>query len=404
MRQDYVLSVTQLNEYVANLIGNDALLAGLSLRGEISGFKRHSSGHLYFSMKDESALVRCVMFSRNAMTLKRELRDGMQIVARGSASLYTRDGQFQFYVKSVEDEGDGELFRRFMLLKARLEATGMFDPAHKREIPKLPKAVGVVTSATGAAIQDIVNIIRRRYPAMDIILCPAQVQGTGAEKDIAEAVRAVEADGRADLIIVGRGGGSLEDLWAFNGEVVAKAIYACSIPVISAVGHETDFTIADFAADLRAPTPSAAAELCVPVYEAESADVEALHEKLTLHARRALEAQHARLEAFRAHGAFASPGYALKSSLDALGALEQALKRGATEMLADRAHTLGTAKVELTALGPQITLERGFALIRTPKGAVDSISGLEVGKGAKIVMHDGSADVTVDSIQLGGGG
>ena len=153
MRQDYVLSVTQLNEYVANLIGNDALLAGLSLRGEISGFKRHSSGHLYFSMKDESALVRCVMFSRNAMALKRELRDGMQIVARGSASLYTRDGQFQFYVKSVEDEGEGELFRRFMLLKARLEATGMFDPAHKREIPKLPKAVGVVTSATGAAIR-----------------------------------------------------------------------------------------------------------------------------------------------------------------------------------------------------------------------------------------------------------
>ena len=404
MRADYVLSVTQLNEYVANLIGNDALLAGLSLRGEVSGFKRHTSGHLYFSMKDENALVRCVMFSRNAMTLKRELRDGMRIVARGSAALYTRDGQFQFYVKSVEDEGEGELFRRFMLLKARLEATGMFDPAHKREIPRLPGAVGVVTSATGAAIQDIVNIIRRRYPAMDIVFCPAQVQGEGAGKDVAAAIRALEADGRADVVIVGRGGGSLEDLWAFNEEAVARAIYQCDIPVISAVGHETDFTIADFAADLRAPTPSAAAELCVPEYEAESADVEALDEKLTLHARRALEAQRARLEAFRAHGAFASPGYAMKTSFDALDALEKALKRGAADMLADREHALGAAQAALTALGPQGTLGRGFALIRTETGAVGSIAGLKVGKGAKIVMHDGSANVIVDSIQTGGGG
>lgn len=401
MRQDYILSVTQLNDYVASLLGNDALLAGLSLRGEISGFKRHTSGHLYFSMKDENALVRCVMFRQNAMSLGQELRDGMQIVAKGYASLFTRDGQFQFYVRSVEGGGEGELYRRFMLLKNRLEATGMFDASHKREIPKLPRCVGVVTSATGAAVQDIVNIIRRRYPPMDIVLCPAQVQGEGAAKDIAAAIRAVEEDGRADVLIVGRGGGSLEDLWAFNEEVVARAIYRCSIPVVSAVGHETDFTIADFVADLRAPTPSAAAELCVPEYESESADVEELRQRLALYAKKQMDAERAKLDSYGAHSAFASPRFAMSFACDALNALEKELWRSAAEAIQGSRNALETAGHRLEALAPQRTLERGFALIKAKGGAIDSITKLEAGKSAQIFMRDGSADVTVDGINAG---
>ena len=274
MREGYVLSVTQLNEYVSTLIRNDMLLGSVSIRGEISGFKRHSSGHIYFSMKDESSVVRCVMFRQNAMSLDRSIGDGMQVTASGYASLYTRDGQFQFYVKSIEREGEGELYRRFAMLKTRLEAQGLFAKEHKKPIPMLPKCLGVVTSATGAAIQDIINITRRRYPAMDILLSPASVQGAGAAKEIADAIRLLDGSGKADVIIVGRGGGSIEELWAFNEEIVAKAIYACKTPIVSAVGHETDFTIADFAADLRAPTPSAAAELCVPEYEALNDELE----------------------------------------------------------------------------------------------------------------------------------
>lgn len=398
MRQDYILSVGQLNEYAASLIGNDMLLSGLSLRGEISGFKRHTSGHLYFSMKDESALVRCVMFRQNAMGLRRDLRDGMQIVAKGYASLYTRDGQFQFYVKSVENEGEGELYRRFMQLKARLEATGMFDASHKRELPRLPRCVGVVTSATGAAIQDITNVIRRRYPPMDIVFCPAQVQGEGAAADIAAAIRAIEADDRAGVLIVGRGGGSLEDLWAFNEEIVARAIYNCSIPVVSAVGHETDFTIADFAADMRAPTPSAAAELCVPEYEAESEDVEDMRAKLLFHVRRSLDAQRAKLDAYQKHGAFASPKFAVSVLINELDALTKALRRGAADAVGAEKNRLDAQIKRLDALSPQRTLERGFALIKTEKGAVGSVAELEEGKRARVVMHDGSADVTVERI------
>ncbi len=400
MRQDYVLSVTQLNEYVASIIGNDALLSSLSLRGEVSGFKRHTSGHLYFSMKDEKAIVRCVMFRQNALSLVQELRDGMRIVARGYASLYARDGQFQFYVKAVEEEGEGDLYRCFLELKARLEATGMFDPARKRELPGLPRCVGIVTSATGAAVQDIINVIRRRFPAMDIVFCPAKVQGDGAAQEIAAAIHALDEDGRADVIILGRGGGSLEDLWAFNEETVARAIYRCNVPIVSAVGHETDFTIADFVADLRAPTPSAAAELCVPEYEAASADVEEHLEKLRLHARRMVDAQRAKLTAFDQHRAFATPQHAARGARDTLKAASRELSRSAREGIGALRSTLDAALGGLETLAPQRTLERGFALIRTEAGLIGSAAALSTGQRARIVFHDGDAEVVVERVNV----
>ncbi|NCB30429.1 MAG: exodeoxyribonuclease VII large subunit, partial [Clostridia bacterium] len=263
----YTLSVTQLNEYVSGLFRRDLLLQGVRVRGEISGFKRHSSGHLYFSIKDEGALVRCVMFRQNTLSLSALPKDGQSVIVRGSVSLYVKDGQYQLYVTALEQAGEGELYRRFLEMKDALAAEGLFDSEHKKPLPLLPKCMGVVTSPTGAAMQDILQIARRRFPKMNITLYPVRVQGEGAAEEIAHGVREMNRLRLADVLVVGRGGGSLEDLWAFNEPVVARAIYDCEIPVVSAVGHETDFSIADFVADLRAPTPSAAAELCIPEYE-----------------------------------------------------------------------------------------------------------------------------------------
>ena len=277
----YILGVSQLNEYVNNLLRRDGLLQGLQVRGEISGFKRHSSGHLYFSLKDEAALVRCVMFRQHALSLHPLPKDGEMVTVTGSISLYVKDGQYQLYVTKLQREGQGDLYAQFLASKAALEAEGLFDSAHKKPIPRLPRCVGVVTSPTGAAIQDIFQITRRRFPGMGLLLYPVKVQGEGAAEQIAKAIQWMDAHKAADVLIVGRGGGSLEDLWAFNEECVARAIYACSIPIVSAVGHETDVSIADFVADLRAPTPSAAAELCVPEYDRLMGDIEGTEQALS---------------------------------------------------------------------------------------------------------------------------
>ena len=275
-----VFRVSELNEYVALLLSTDANLSELRVTGEISGFKRHSSGHLYFSLKDENALVRCVMFRQQAMRLNFQPQDGMQVTFYGRASLYEKDGSFQLYANYLKKSGEGELYLRFLALKKELEERGWFSEERKRPIPFLPRRVGVVTSETGAAVQDIINIIHRRFERMPIVLAGVRVQGAGAAEEIARAIRRMNERNAADVLIVGRGGGSMEDLWAFNEPVVAEAIVNSRIPVISAVGHETDFTIADFAADLRAPTPSAAAELCVPEMDACYEGVHMLQERM----------------------------------------------------------------------------------------------------------------------------
>ena len=297
MQSGYVLTVTQLNEYVAGLLQRDVLLRSLSVRGEVSGLKRHSSGHVYFTLKDGGALVRCVMFRQDAMQCGVAFSDGMEIVAQGHAALYARDGQYQFYVKTVTGEGEGELYRRFLMMKTRLQARGWFDEAHKKPIPALPHCVGIVTSQSGAAVRDVISVARRRFPAMNLLLCPVAVQGMGAAEEIAAGIRLMNRLKRADVLIVGRGGGSLEDLWAFNEETVAEAIYESEIPIVSAVGHETDFSIADFVADLRAPTPSAAAELCVPEYDMLLSTLDGMRETLLCAARTGLLRRRERVNA-----------------------------------------------------------------------------------------------------------
>ncbi|MBR3504181.1 MAG: exodeoxyribonuclease VII large subunit, partial [Clostridia bacterium] len=259
MQSDWTLSVSQLNEYVRKSLAGDPMLQNIRVSGELSGVKRHFSGHIYFTLKDESARVQCVMFRSAATGLAFLPEDGMRVVVRGSASLYTAAGAFQIYADAIERQGVGELYLRFEALKRRLSEEGLFDPAIKRELPALPRTIGVVTSRAGAVLHDIVRVARRRDPNVRILLAPAAVQGAGAAEDIARAIALLNRQGEADVILCGRGGGSLEDLWPFNEEIVARAIRSSRIPVVSCVGHETDFTIADFAADLRAPTPSAAA-------------------------------------------------------------------------------------------------------------------------------------------------
>ena len=264
MDADWTLSVSQLNEYVRRLLAGDPMLRSLRVQGEISGFKRYTSGHLYFTLKDETASVSCVMFRTAAESLDFRPQDGQRVTISGSASLYPQRGQYQLYVERMQREGVGELYMRFEALKRKLAAEGLFDQAIKKEIPAYPRVIGVATSPTGAVLRDIVRVARRRDPNISILLAPTSVQGAGAAAEIVQAIELLNRQGEADVILCGRGGGSIEDLWPFNEEIVARAIRASKIPVISCVGHETDFTIADFAADLRAPTPSAAAELAVP--------------------------------------------------------------------------------------------------------------------------------------------
>jgi exodeoxyribonuclease VII large subunit len=400
MDNGYVLSVTQLNEYAKTLIERDPLLRSLCVRGEISGFKRHSSGHLYFSLKDDGALIRCVMFRQNAQSLLFEPRDGMSVLTTGGVSIYTKDGQYQFYARSMEEAGEGLLYKRFMLLKTRLEAQGLFDASRKRPLPFLPNCVGVVTSPTGAVIRDILHVVHRRYPNMNVLFYPAKVQGEGAAEEIAHAIREMNRLALADVLIVGRGGGSLEDLWAFNEEIVAHAIYESAIPVVSAVGHETDFSIADFTADLRAPTPSAAAELCVPEYEKLMGRVKELNTSVKSAPRNKLVSLRAAVAAAERSSGFAAPkntSFRLRQSIEIKRAALYNASRAAVVGAYGRLEQLD-ARME--ALSPMQVLNRGYALVKTCDGGyITSTRALSKEKMAEIVLRDGSAKVAVEQVR-----
>ena len=383
-----VFRVSELNEYVSLVLAGDPNLSDLRVSGEISGFKRHSSGHLYFSLKDESALVRCVMFRQQAMRLNFQPQDGMQVLLYGRASLYEKDGTFQLYANYLKKSGEGELYLRFLQLKKELEERGWFDEARKRPIPFLPRRVGVVTSGTGAAVQDILNIIQRRFPRMPVVVYSVRVQGAGAAEEIAKAIKKMNRQKAADVLIVGRGGGSMEDLWAFNETVVAEAIFQSEIPVISAVGHETDFTIADFVADLRAPTPSTAAELAVP-------EMEACYEAVRLQAKQMRRALNNRLERMRdavklfaSSKAFRLLEHKLMSERQSLDSLREYASRGARERITAARSELARMVGQLSALNPSAVLERGYAILTDPEGrALGGIAQMQTGEQVHIRMH-----------------
>jgi len=389
------LTVTQLNKYVKYLLEEAEPLRGLCVAGEISNFKDHYSGHWYFTLKDAGAAVPAVMFRESNRRLGFVPQDGMHVILRGRASLYERDGKFQLYADDMQPDGLGALYLAYEQLKERLADEGLFDPARKREPPFFPARVGVITSETGAAVRDILQILARRCPASQVVLCPVQVQGAGAAAQVARAVALFNEKQAADVLIVGRGGGSLEDLWAFNEEAVARAVADSAIPVISAVGHETDVTICDFAADLRAPTPSAAAELAVPDLQDMLGAAYALYGRMERAAMLDLQSRRASLESLLTRRILRRPEELAYASRLRLDYASQRL-RGAMEsrVHAEKAR-LAQASARLDAMSPLAVLARGYTIALKGGVPVKSARELDPGDKLRLTLGDGACDVLV---------
>ena len=397
MDDRWTLSVSELNEYVRKRLAGDPLLRTVEVTGEISNYKHHISGHRYFALKDEGARVACVMLRTQAEGLDFRPEDGMRVTVRASASIYVRDGSYQLYVNSMRLSGAGELYLRFEALKKKLAQEGLFDPARKQPIPLFPRVLGVATSEDGAAIRDILRVARARNPRIEIVLAPCAVQGASAAAEIVRAIEHLNRDGRSEVILVGRGGGSLEDLWPFNEEVVARAIAASRIPVISCVGHETDFTIADFAADARASTPSNAAELAVPVIAELKQSVEALSRQMTSALLRAQQLRRARLQALSASPALTVPRRMLIERREtALSALAARLPVALTKKRDAMERRLLVAGRALAALDPEGVVRRGYAVVLKDGKCVPEAGALRAGDAIEVHMRGGNvaAEVT----------
>jgi len=385
------LTVSELNEYARRLLAGDPLLRNLEVSGELSGYKHHYSGHRYFTLKDASARVQCVMFRQDGAGLTFEPADGMKVTLRASASIFTRDGSYQLYVTSMQKSGLGDLYARFEQLKAKLMAEGLFDPARKRETPMFPKKIGLVTSETGAAVRDMIRVARRRNPNIGIILAPCAVQGASAVPEIVRAIQRLNANGECDVLLVGRGGGSLEDLWAFNEEAVARAIAASRIPVISCVGHEIDFTISDFVADLRAPTPSAAAELAVPVLSELSESLNNMKQRLSVALANGQSARRRELARLQKSMAVTVPDrLILQPHREALDALRQRSSAAIIRRQESGKNRLSLASGMLRTLNPSSIVDRGYAIVSQGKRIITQPGELNLNKEFNLRMSGGS--------------
>lgn len=363
----WTLTVTQLNDYVRRALASDPSLRFLSLRGEISDFKSYASGHWYFTLKDEQSRIQCVCYRQNTLHITFRPENGMKVVLTGAVGLYTVSGSYQFYVENMTPDGVGELYLRYEALKAKLLREGLFDVAKKRQLPLLPRAIGVVTSRSGAVIHDIATVTRRRFPGMQLILRPAQVQGEGAAEDIAAGIAEIARLPQVDIIIIGRGGGSLEDLWAFNEEIVVRAIAACPVPVVSAVGHEVDVTLSDLAADLRAATPSAAAEMCVPELDQLLGAIARFQQAMERAAKNALLSRETALVGLEKRLARCHPAARLQA-IRARAALAGEKMRALTEKRLTLWHArLSALADQMNALGPRQALARGYAVVLDEK-------------------------------------
>lgn len=390
-----VYTVGQANAYIKNMFTQDFLLNHISVRGEVSNCKYHSSGHIYFSIKDKSGVLSCIMFAGKRRGLDFEMREGQKVIVTGNIDVYERDGKYQLYANRIEKEGTGELYKRFLELKQELEDMGMFSPEYKKPIPPYAMTIGIVTAKTGAAIQDIMNISKRRNPYVRLILYPAKVQGEDAAKSIADGIECLDKRG-VDVIIAGRGGGSIEDLWAFNEEIVARAIFGCNTPVISAVGHETDFTIADYVADLRAPTPSAAAELAVFEYEKFVNGLEDVNRRLLNRLNNRIMLYRHRLSDYEWKLGKLSPSNMLNNKRQYLADLELRLYDIMKSKTVNRRHSLMLMAERLNGLSPLNKLSGGYAYVSDDSGnPVTSLSDIECEDRLEIYVKDGSLDVTV---------
>lgn len=394
-----VYSVGQINTYIRNMFTQDFVLNRVSVRGEISNLKYHTSGHIYFTLKDASAAIACVMFAGARGGLAFRMSNGQQVVVDGAVNVYERDGKYQLYATKIRQDGAGELYEKFLELKEELEEMGMFAPEYKQPIPKFVRRLGVVTAPTGAAIRDIINIATRRNPGIRIILYPAKVQGEGAAESVAAGLAALDALG-VDVIIVGRGGGSIEDLWAFNDETVARAIFSCHTPVISAVGHETDTTIADFVADLRAPTPSAAAELAVADVTAwlQALDEDALQLQRIM--QRMIKDARSRLRECELRMRYAKPQQRLMQQKQRLDEYEERLRRAMQSLLEQTRHQLALSEERLRRLSPYEKLESGYGCILTEDGRrIRSVSQVAPGEVVQIYLADGRMTARIQEVK-----
>lgn len=403
MRERQALSVTQVNLYIKEVMNRDDVLTDVLVKGELSNFKAHSSGHMYMSLKDETGVMRAVMFRSSAAKLNFKPQNGMKVVAHGRVTVYERDGQYQLYIDHMQQDGIGDLYVAFEQLKNKLSAEGLFDPAHKKPLPKYPKRVGVVTAPTGAAIRDIINVLTRRFSYSDVVLYPVLVQGENAAQSIVSAIRYMNETHGADVLIVGRGGGSIEDLWAFNEEIVARAIYDSEIPIISAVGHEIDFTIADFAADLRAPTPSAAAELAVPAQSELSEKFHNVYVRLYGQVQRMLERKELELKRFRERPALLNPTVKLEEQQIYIDRLRQDFITRAERVMEQKKKELGILASKLDGLSPLGTLSRGYAVAKGADGrVVRSAKQVNIGDEMTVLLEDGAVKTQVLECETGG--
>ena len=397
--EENVLSVTELTARIKGLLERDGALTDLRVRGELSGVKEHSSGHWYFTLKDEDAVVGCVMWRSSASKLRFTPEDGLEVVAHGHISVYERRGQYQLYVRSLEPAGKGGLYEAFERLKRRLEAEGLFAPERKRPLPKFPRLIGVVTSPTGAAVRDMINVLGRRWPLANVLLAPAKVQGEGAAEEVATAIARLSERDDIDVLIVGRGGGSLEDLWAFNEEVVARAIAQSSVPVISAVGHETDFTIADFVADERAPTPSAAAEVAVPDRAELARSVSELGGRCAASVRGRL-GQGRNAMALAAQALHArDPRRRIEQARQTIDMLTMTLTNAIITYISEGRSDLERTAGRLEALDPHAVLRRGYSITLAGKRIVQDATDLTIGDVVRTILARGAVTSRVEIVE-----
>lgn len=390
-----VYSVKQVNAYIKNMFNQDFMLNRIYVKGEVSNCKYHTSGHIYFTLKDESGTIACIMFAGQRAGLTFRMQEGQQVIVLGTITTYERDGKYQLYAKEIILDGAGLLYERFEALKKELEEMGMFAPEYKQPIPRYPKKIGIVTAPTGAAIRDIMNVAGRRNPYVQLILYPALVQGEGAKESIIEGIRMLE-EKQVDVMIVGRGGGSIEDLWAFNEEEVARAVFECRVPIISAVGHETDTTIIDYVADLRAPTPSAAAELAVFEYRLLKEELEEAEHRLKKNLYGNLDQQRARIAAYQMRMRYLHPGMKLLQQKQRVTEIEETLRRRMEERVLEARHELSIRIEKMKGLSPLQKLNHGFSYVTTPnEKALTSMEQVQAGDVVTIYVADGKIKAEV---------
>ncbi len=397
--QQNVYTVSQVNSYIKNMFAQDYMLNSVLVKGEVSNCKYHSSGHIYFTLKDASGVIACVMFASSRTGLKFRMEEGMQVIVGGSIAVFERDGKYQLYAKKITADGEGDLYLKFEQLKKELSEQGMFDPCYKQPIPQFVRKLGVVTAPTGAAVQDIINISKRRNPYIQIILYPAIVQGELAADSIVAGIHALEKEG-VDVMIVGRGGGSIEDLWAFNEEKVAKAVFDCSIPIISAVGHETDTTIIDFVSDLRAPTPSAAAELAVFELAALDERFNDAYNRLVREMELVIKRERRKVENAMSRLNAVSPQSKIREKRTYLIKLEDNLSAGMERVIRNRRHRLDIFIERMNGLSPINKMSTGFAYVSDGAGKmVKDVKNVNKGDKLDLRLVNGIVHTTVDSTE-----